>query len=406
MSAVNYTSLSNLSPQGRWRRVLLIAMVPMICAFIYYAYESSFIPTNFKPIHRYPTTNDNGGNNNSFEGEDLSMTQVIKALYKPILHPVDAANFTDEDGDVYRLSGEPRFKEKLGKRVLILDIDSRSLTDEGQIMNQELKWKGMRPLSAGMLSHYMFAMIHGYDYKFIRAPDYADRWGTWVKVPMMKEALKTHDYIVFMDSDVMFHYPHLPLEWLLNYWNMTSETLAMMAIDPDEPQNYDHKGNRYLNTGFVIAQQSKRTQEMYKSWGECPSESKYKGCAKWKLEWAHEQAAFGNYLRYDYDRPEDIKVLPCTEANGAPEAVNRGGCKGIFVRHFWVDKGLLPKGLADSVMQYFLPRLHQLYHQEAANHIVDAKGFRLEGADMIELTDEEKEKLKSDEGKNQKDEGF
>jgi len=79
-------------------------------------------------------------------------------------------------------------------------------------------------------------MIHGYDYKFIRAPDYPDRWGTWVKVPMMKQALKTHDFIVFMDSDVMFHYPHIPLEWLLNYWNITAETLVAMSIDPDEPR--------------------------------------------------------------------------------------------------------------------------------------------------------------------------
>jgi hypothetical protein len=84
------------------------------------------------------------------------MATIIKALYGPILHPVDAANFTDEDGDVYRLHGDPKFKKSLGKKVLILDIDSRPLTGPGQLMNSELKWKGMRPLSAGMLSHYMF----------------------------------------------------------------------------------------------------------------------------------------------------------------------------------------------------------------------------------------------------------
>ena len=223
---------------------------------------------------------------------------------------------------------------------------------------------------------------------------------------MMKEALKTHDYIVFMDSDVMFHYPHLPLEWLLNYWNMTADTLAMMSIDPDEPQNYDTKGNRYLNTGFVIAQQSKRTQEMYKAWAECPTETRYKGCGKWKVDWAHEQAAFGNYIRYDFDRPDDIKVLPCVEANGAPEAVNRGGCKGTFVRHFWVDKGLLSRQLADSVMQYFLPRLHQMYLHEAPDHIIDNKGFKIVGADMIPMTKEEKDQMAKDALKNQKDEGF
>lgn len=250
-------------------------------------------------------------------------------------------------------------------------------------------------------------MIHGYDYQFVRSPDYPDRWGTWVKVPMMREALKTHDYIVFMDSDVMFHYPHLPLEWLLNYWGMTNETLAMMSVDPDEPQNYDAKGNRFLNTGFVIAQRSERTLEMYKKWAECPGEKNYEGCGRWKLDWPHEQSAFGNYLRYDYDRPEDIKVLPCSEANGAPEAINRGGCKGTFVRHFWIDKGLLAKGFADSVMQYFIPRLHELYMRNAATNIMDRKSdWKLQGAEMIRLTEAEKEQVKNEEGKNQKDEGF
>lgn len=103
--------------------------------------------------YRYPVTQ-----NVTLDQDDISMSTIIKALYGPILHPVDAANFTDEDGDVYRLHGEPRYKEKLGKKVLILDIDSRALKGDGQLMNPQLKWKGMRPLSAGMLSHYMFGM--------------------------------------------------------------------------------------------------------------------------------------------------------------------------------------------------------------------------------------------------------
>jgi hypothetical protein len=90
------------------------------------------------------------------------MATIIKALYGPILHPIDAANFTDEDGDIYRLSGEPKFKSKLGKKVLILDIDSRPLTEKGQLMDPQLKWKGMRSLSAGMLGHYMFGTFSRY----------------------------------------------------------------------------------------------------------------------------------------------------------------------------------------------------------------------------------------------------
>ncbi|KAF2202413.1 hypothetical protein GQ43DRAFT_312927 [Delitschia confertaspora ATCC 74209] len=387
--------------QGPWRRILLITLIPMVCLIVYVAHESALLPAGFTPLPY---------NRNRPEpvDEDPTMDSVVKALFQGIIHPVDYANFTDEDGAVYNLSGEPRFREKLGKKVLILDIDSRPLSNEGEIMHENLQWKGLRPLSAGMMSHYMYAMIHGYDYKFIRAPDYEDRWGTWVKVPVMKEALKTHDYIVFMDSDVVFHYPHLPIEWLMNYWNMTSETLAMMAIDPDEPQNYDAHRKIYLNTGFVVAQQSERTQEMFKAWGECPNAGRFKGCEKWKLAWAHEQAAFGEYLRYAFNRPEDIKVLPCTEANGAPEAVHRGGCKGIFVRHYWIDKGLVGRQFADSIMQYLLPRLHQSFQQPGADHIVNAKAeYKFDNADLVHLTEEEKAKLPEDgKGKNQKFEGW
>jgi hypothetical protein len=45
--AAAYSSLNaNMpgGPQGRWRRVLLIAMVPMLCAFIYYSYKSNYRP--------------------------------------------------------------------------------------------------------------------------------------------------------------------------------------------------------------------------------------------------------------------------------------------------------------------------------------------------------------------------
>ncbi|KAJ6276471.1 hypothetical protein J3E71DRAFT_357524 [Bipolaris maydis] len=388
MSDYSYQSLANMGPQGRWRRVLLVAMVPMVLAFVYYSTPSSYMPAGLSSSP-YPHTQ-----NVTLPPDDLTMSTIIKALYGPVLHPIDAPEFTDEDGDVYRLPGAPRYKSKLGKKVLILDIDSRPLKDEGQLMNKHLKWKGMRSLSAVCWVTTCLLKYTVMTTSLSAHSDYEDRWGTWVKVPLMKEALKTHEYIVFMDSDVMFHYPHLPLEWLLNYWNMTDDTLAMMSIDPNEPQNYDSRGNRYLNTGFVIARQSKRTQEMYKAWAECPSETRYKGCAKWKKGWAHEQAAFGNYLRYDYDR------------NGAPEAEKRGGCKGVFVRHFWVDKGLVAKSLADNVMQYFLPRLHETYLASSNEHIVDAKGYRLEGAELIEMTDAEKEAARKGKGKNQKDEGW
>lgn len=229
-------------------------------------------------------------------------------------------------------------------------------------------------------------MIHGYEYRYIHAPTWSDRdprFGTWVKVVMMKEALKEFDVVVFMDSDAHMTNMELPVEWLMNYWDIHKNIMVAMAYDPDEPQNFDPKGNIYLNTGFVIAQRSRRTQQMYKTWAECPLELHYKDCANYRTNMFHEQSAFGRFVRYDFK--SGIRDLPCAEANGCPEAINRGkigGCKGTFVRHYWHDKSLALPRLAQVVMQAFIPRLHAQFNHLRGDFMIDARGFTLEGSDV------------------------
>lgn len=48
MADYSYQSLANMGPQGRWRRVLLVALVPMVIAFIYYSTPPSYIPSSLK----------------------------------------------------------------------------------------------------------------------------------------------------------------------------------------------------------------------------------------------------------------------------------------------------------------------------------------------------------------------
>lgn len=190
MSVSNgYTSLATMSPQGRSRRVWLLATVMISLGLLYYTYctpnvydkafiapapeaqtdskwqpsPAPLIPTEFNAsqtapapmLSASPFPADSIEKEEGAE-EEADLMALIKAMYRPDLHPIDAANFTDEDGIVHHLGGEPRFRKKLGKKVLILDVDSRPLTGDGQIMNEKLPWKGMRPLSAGMLSHWMF----------------------------------------------------------------------------------------------------------------------------------------------------------------------------------------------------------------------------------------------------------
>lgn len=48
MAEYSYHSLANMGPpQGRWRRVLFIAMIPMAIALIYYSYPHSYMPSKF-----------------------------------------------------------------------------------------------------------------------------------------------------------------------------------------------------------------------------------------------------------------------------------------------------------------------------------------------------------------------
>ena len=47
LNEYSYHSLANMGPQGRWRRVLLVAMIPMAFALIYYSYPHDYMPSKF-----------------------------------------------------------------------------------------------------------------------------------------------------------------------------------------------------------------------------------------------------------------------------------------------------------------------------------------------------------------------
>ncbi|GAM33628.1 hypothetical protein TCE0_011f00671 [Talaromyces pinophilus] len=305
------------------------------------------------------------------------LNRLVAQLYKPFLHPIDAEVFIGENEVEYKIAqNPPRFTKSLGRKILLLDVDTRALNGEGGMMNEHIDYHALSPHTAGMLSHYLYAMVHGYDYKFIQAPSYTDRHQTWVKVPMIREALKTYDYVVFMDADAIFHYHHLPLEWLFNHWNITEETMLAMALDPDADFNRDEHGNVNLNTGFIIAQAGERTTQMFNVWEDCVTDEKYANCSKWRYEWSHEQAAFSNYLRYEYTRPNEVISLPCAEANGYPSKAELG-CTGEFVRHYWLDKGATVGALQDAITQYAALRLHDQFHRQMEHTLVNATGTTL-----------------------------
>ena len=285
---------------------------------------------------------------------------LIRAMWAPLVLPVTAPSFTTLDGTEKKLppAAELIHTEPLGKRVCILDVDTRPLDGTGDIFSPEpLLYHSIEPRSAGFLSHYLFAAIHGYTYRFVHAPQYVDRAPHWSKVIFTQELLKTFDVVVMLDYDAMFPSPEVPLEWLLNYWRVGRDVLVAMAEDPDAEHNLDAHRRVNLNSGFIIAQASDNAQKLFADWAECPEEKRYKGCSRWKNQMFHEQAAFSSHVRYDFldglsvngTGSKYIHVLPCLEANGIPE-VGDVGCAGQLVRHYWREKQLTTRELTNSVM--------------------------------------------------------
>lgn len=170
----------------------------------------------------------------------------------------------------------------------------------------------------------------------------------------------THEFVVFLDQDAVFRYSALPLEWLLNHWQHNKETHLMLADEPEKEFNKDPHGILYFNTGFVIAQNSTRTHEIIDAWLDCPNGDKYNDCKRFAYDWPHEQAALVGFVKQnEFTLPNDIRSVPCSEANGSPWTAEEHGCRGALVSHLWLNgKNHQPEELVTQVTQYFMPALY------------------------------------------------
>lgn len=326
-----------------------------------------------------------------------STPDLIRALWAPLVVPITAPTFTTLGGIEKRLPAPEELvhTQPLGKRICILDVDTRDLDGDGSIFWDKLpSWDKLGRPSAGYISHYLYSAIHGYSYRFVRAPKYADRAPHWSKVIFTRELLKEYDMVVMLDYDTMFPSPELPLEWLLNYWKIGPDVLVAMAEDPNVDRNFDLRHRVNVNSGFIIAQASNNTQRLFKDWAECPSETRYKGCATWKDTVFHEQAAFSSHVRYDFldgysidTHPQYIRMLPCSEANGIPEVTRLPGltgsdCVGQLVRHYWGRKDLTKREFNNNVMAGLTPLLATAYRDP--NNVGDFRNMVLDGAEVLD----------------------
>lgn len=186
---------------------------------------------------------------------------------------------------------------------------------------------------------------------------------TWVKPHVLADFLHSYQFVIFIDADATIQHLELSFEWLFNRWGITPQTSMAMPLDTrqnlhgDTHASEDSKGRLVLNTGVMIAQALPHTFEMLKAWIECPDEKKYPGCAAWKETWSHEQKAFSEYIRYDYNPTgTNIIEIPCDDAMGYPSLLEghswlTSNCSGRFIRHHTIDKHLTKSSVEIGMLQ-------------------------------------------------------
>lgn len=309
--------------------------------------------------------------NGHVEVAPISIHEILRLLYSPLKVAPDAPEVSDESGTKFTLPPNPRYRKKLGKKILVLDLETRSLPSTEDYNKGAYDWRSINHVSGGVFSHYAYAQIHGYDYKFIQAQNFEDRHATWIKPSALANELKNYKWIVFLDADATFRFMHLPIEWMLNYWKIEPQHSITMALDPWEaahPEGNSDRFNRtYTNTGFMVVQNNKETPEILKAWHECPDDTRYKGCSEWKEPKFHEQSAFGEFIRYDYG--DNIKELPCQEANGYP-GVTVSNCTGNFVRHYWFNKHNVKGDFSANMMQALTLPIQRTFAENTGGVIV------------------------------------
>jgi hypothetical protein len=316
--------------------------------------------------------------NRSHRSAKPSLRDTVSALFDSIKHDPTNPEYVDAFGQTFT-ANQTIWKQPLGKKILIVDIDTRVPSDTNQILNpaklnfESMEMKGGGLVSNAIMNHYMYALIHGYDYKYYQAQSIPDHHDTWILPHAFRELIPDYQFVVAMDADATIPHMEVPLEWMFNRWGIQEHTSMALPWDTMEIRNgrrisVDSQDLRVLNTGFVVAQDSATTRDMLEKWRDCTSESRYVGCGRWKTEWSHEQRAFSEYIRYDYNfTAETIVSIDCDDAVGWPgfkkdvEAGNYGisDCSGNFVRHYTLGKDQVKNAGMLSVMNPLADILQQ-----------------------------------------------
>ncbi|CAF1545097.1 unnamed protein product, partial [Didymodactylos carnosus] len=173
-------------------------------------------------------------------------------------------------------------------RICIVHADTRDLDSIYQANNTELDPTKLSFHSFNSYYTQFYALIHRYDFKRIKVSTIPDRHLTWTRLKGVYDTLLKYDIILHLDGDAFLSDLSVSLESLMKHWNFTHDAHFLQTIAV---------GNRnQTNCGFWIIRNSPLSRQKLLDLIECPE--KIEGCHHWRYNFAHEQAAWTNYIRH------------------------------------------------------------------------------------------------------------
>ena len=91
--------------------------------------------------------------------QNTALEKNIKNLFASSLTSPTQPNFTDEQGYLFELAEAPRYTQGLGKRILILDLETRPLKSIEDWARGGYDWAAVDHVSGGVFNHYTYCAL-------------------------------------------------------------------------------------------------------------------------------------------------------------------------------------------------------------------------------------------------------
>lgn len=132
-------------------------------------HTTNIITTN---CHKKPRTN---VAQNDTKTSDTALPMLLAELWKPLVHPLTEKVFITDKGERFEIPADQiRWKNPLGKRVVIIDTDTRLDDKKENTMLHDcpLDFPSLPGRTGGHLNHYIYGMTR-WAYKLDHTTNFA-----------------------------------------------------------------------------------------------------------------------------------------------------------------------------------------------------------------------------------------